>query len=175
MTEMTEILKEILDRFQHLSDYAETKLGVLIAFNSALIFGLLSIYRDQTAVVRYVILGIVILNSVSLFFAFSGIFAKRKNIHSSSDNNETKNFYYYKYVMQLNESTFLEEIKKDYALSSENDQMEKHISNQIVVLARNSDRKFRFFNLAMGFTIASIFSPIGLLIFHIYNNPDWLS
>lgn len=172
---MKETLKEILDRFQHLSDYAETKLGVLIAFNSALIFGLLSIYKDQSVSAKYVIIAVVIMNGISLFLAFSGVFAKRKNTHSSSDKLESKNYYYFKYVAQLNESTFLEQIKADYSLTSQNENVEKHLSNQIVVLARNADRKFRFFNIAIGFTIASLITPLGLLIFHIYNNPDWLS
>ena len=172
---MKETLKEILDRFQHLSDYAETKLGVLIAFNSALIFGLLSTYKDQSVSAKYVIIAVVIMNGISLFFAFSGVFAKRKNTHSSSDKFENKNYYYFKYVAQLNESTFLEQIKADYSMTSQNENIEKHLSNQIVVLARNADRKFRFFNIAIGFTIASLITPLGLLIFHIYNNPDWLS
>lgn len=172
---MKETLKEILDRFQHLSDYAETKLGILIAFNSALIFGLLSIFKDQSVGAKYVIAAFIILNGISLFFAFSGVFAKRKNTHSSSEKLENKNFYYFKYVAQLNEFTFLEQIKKDYSLTSQNENMEKDLSNQIVVLAKNADRKFKFFNIAIGFTIASLITPLGLLIFHIYNNPDWLS
>jgi hypothetical protein len=172
---MKETLKEILDRFQHLSDYAETKLGVLIAFNSALIFGLLSIYKDQSFSARYVIIIVAILNGISLFFAFSGVFAKRKNSHSSSHIFENKNFYYFKYVAQLNESTFLEQIKSDYSLTSQNENIEKHLSNQIVVLARNAERKFRLFNIAIWFTIASLITPLGLLIFQICNNSDWLS
>lgn len=170
---MNEILKDILARFQHLSDYAETKLGVLIALNSAIIFGLLSIYKDQSDYIQYGIICIVILNACSLFFAFSGVYAKRKNNHSSSENSELKNYFYYKYVAKLNESSFLEELKTDYNLTSENQQLEKDIANQIVVLAKNADRKFKFFNIALGFTISALITPLGLLAFHIYNNPNW--
>jgi hypothetical protein len=169
---MKDTLENLLSQYQHLSDYGEAKLGVLIGFNSALIFGLLAIYKDQNEIFKCLILVIISLNSLSLFFAFSGVFAKRKNNHSSSEKSESKNYYYYKYVAQLNESSFLESISKDYNLKSENIQFEKDLSNQIVVLAKNADRKFRFFNIAMNFTIASLITPLGLLIFHIYNNPD---
>ena len=169
---MKETLDNLLSRYQHLSDYGETKLGVLIAFNSALIFGLLAIFKDQNELIRYVIMALVLLNATSLFFAFSGVFAKRKNNHSSSELKESKNYYYYKYVAQLNESSLRENLAKDYKLESKNLQLEKDICNQIVVLARNADRKFKFFNIAMNFTIASLITPIGLLVFHIYNNPD---
>lgn len=170
---MKETLKDLLARYQHLSDYGETKLGVLIAFNSALIFGLLAISKDQNDCAKYAIIGAVIFNALSLFFAFSGVFAKRKNNHSSSNSQETKNYYFYKYVAQLNESTFRENLLKDYNLKSENLVLEQDISNQIVVLAQNANRKFRFFNIAMNFTIASLITPLGLLLFHIYNNSDW--
>jgi hypothetical protein len=170
---MKETLDNLLSRYQHLSDYAETKLGILIGFNSAIIFGLLAIFKNQNEIVKYAILGVVLLNSLSLFFAFSGVFAKRKNKHSSSKITESKNYYYYKYIAQLNESSFLENLTTDYKLESKNLQLEKDISNQIVVLAKNADRKFRFFNIAMSFTIASLITPLGLLVFHIYNNPNW--
>jgi hypothetical protein len=170
---MKETLETLLNRYQHLSDYAETKLGVLIAFNSALIFGLLSIFSDQTSLIKWGIIVTVILNAFSLFFSFSGIYSKTKNKHSSSDNSETKNYFYYKYVATLNESTFLDNLRNDYNLKSQNQQFENDLANQIVVLAKNADKKFTFFNIAIGFTIASLISPIGLLLFHIYNNPNW--
>jgi hypothetical protein len=62
---VNETLKDILARFQHLSDYGETKLGVLIALNSAIIFGLLSIFKDQSEFIQYVIICIVILNAAN--------------------------------------------------------------------------------------------------------------
>ena len=82
-------------------------------------------------------------------------------------------YFYYKYVATLNESTFLDNLRNDYNLTSQNQQFENDLANQIVVLAKNADRKFTFFNIAIGFTIASLISPIGLLLFHIYNNPNW--
>lgn len=170
---MKETLETLLNRYQHLSDYAETKLGVLIAFNSALIFGLLSIFKEQSEWIKYGILVVVILNALSLFFSFSGVYAKTKYKHSSSVNPETKNYFYYKYVANLNESAFLDDLKKDYNLTSVNIQFEKDLANQIVVLAKNTNRKFKFFNIGLGFTIASLITPLGLLIFHIYNNPNW--
>jgi hypothetical protein len=169
---MKETLETLLNRYQHLSDYAETKLGVLIAFNSALIFGLVSIYNNQNPIIQYVIMGIVLLNLISLFFGFSGVFAKTKNNHSGSSKSIEKNYFYHEYVAQLNESAFLENLKKDYNLESINLQIEKDFGNQIVVLAKNANRKFKYFNIAINFTLASILTPIGLLIFHIYNNPN---
>lgn len=170
---MKQTLETLLNRYQHLSDYAETKLGILIAFNSALIFGLLSIFNNQSDIIKWGIIVIVIFNILSLFFSFSGVYAKTKNNHFSSANSEEKNYFYYKYVANLNESTFLVDLKKDYNLVSVNIQLEKDLANQIVVLAKNTNRKFSFFNIALGLTIASLITPVGLLIFHIYNNPNW--
>lgn len=169
---MEETLLKLLDRFQHLSDYAETKLGALIVFNSALILGLFSIYKDQSSFNQYLILIVVILNTTSLFFAFCGIFPKSKNNHSSNDKSISKNYFYFKYVAQLNEHQLIENLRKDYELDSCNKQLEKDLGNQIVVLAKNSERKFNYFGIALKFTIAGIISPIGLLIFYIYNNPN---
>ncbi len=108
-----------------------------------------------------------------MFFAFGGVFAKRKNTYTDTHKSETKNYLYFKYVAQLNEKEFLENIKSDYNLKSTNKQIESDYANQIVVLAKNAERKFKYFNISVGFTIASLTTPLGLLAFHIYNNPNW--
>ena len=169
---MEDTLLKMLDRFQHLSDYAETKLGAIIAFNSAVILGFFSIYKYQSTPNQYLILAVVVLNITSLFFAFCGVFPKSKNNHSSSDKSISKNYFYFKYVAQLNEHQLIENLRKDYDLNNCNQQMEKDLGNQIVVLAKNSERKFNYFGIALKFTIAGLISPIGLLIFYIYNNPN---
>jgi hypothetical protein len=169
---MKETLLNLLDRYRHLSEYAETKLGILIAFNSAIIIGLSTICKDQEKSIQYLIILITVLNISSLIFAFSGVFAKSKNNHSSSKKTVSKNYFYYKYVAQLNEYELIENIRKDYELDECNKQMENDLGNQIVVLAKNADRKFNFFIIGLNFTIASLISPLGLLIIHIYNNPN---
>lgn len=169
---MQETLLNLLDRYQHLSDYAETKLGILIAFNSAIIIGLSTICKDQEKSIQYLIILIAVLNICSIIFAFSGVFSKLKNNYSSSAKIENKNYYYFKYVAQLNETEFIVNLKKDYNLDNYNEQFEKDLGNQIVVLAKNAERKFNFFNIGIYFTIASLITPFGLLIIHIYNNPN---
>lgn len=171
---MKEILTELLERYQHLSDYAETKLGVIVAFNTAIIIGVGSIIKDQEKFIKYYLIFAILMNCISIFFAFSGLIAKKRNSHSSTNKTETKNYYYYKYVAQLNEHQFLENISKDYNLNQSNSKQEQDLSNQIVVLARNAERKFYSFNIALKFTIVSLITPIGLLIFNIYKNPNWL-
>lgn len=173
LTLMKEVLENLLARYQHLSDYADTKLGIIIAFNSAVIFGLFTIMFDQYEWIQYYFIAVIILNIVSIFFAFSGLFAKTKNNHSFSKKTENRNYFYFKYVAQLNEHELLENLKKDYELISENFLLEKDLGNQIVVLAKNANRKFGYFNISLNFTIAAIITPIGLLIFHVYNNPNW--
>lgn len=171
---MKEILSELLGRYQHLSDYAETKLGVIIAFNTAFLIGIVSIMSDQEKLINYYLIFVMLMNCFSLFFAFAGLIAKKRNTHVSKNNSETKNYYYYKYVAQLHENEFLENISRDYNLIQSNSKLEQDLSNQIVVLARNAERKFYSFNIALKFTIVSLITPIGLLIFNIYKNPNWL-
>jgi hypothetical protein len=170
---MIEQLTKLLDRFQHMSDYAETKLGVLVAFNTGVIIGISAIIKDLDDYLQYALIGFAILHAVSLFFAFSGLFAKRNNKHKSSEKYDKKNFYYFAYVSGLTEHSLLDSLKEEYKLESDNEKIEKDLANQIVVLAKNANRKFNFFNLALNFTIAATLSPIGWLIFQLYNNPNW--
>ena len=169
---MKEILTELLERYQHLSDYAETKLGVIVAFNTAVILGICSIISDTDNFIKYYLIFVLVFNILSVFFAFSGLIAKKRNTHTSSDKYEQKNFYYYRYVAQLNESQLLNEIKNEYNLQNHNIKIEQDISNQIVVLAKNADRKFEAFNISLKLTLVSLISPIGLLVFNIYKNPN---
>jgi hypothetical protein len=170
---MKETLFNLLDRYQHLSDYAESKLGVLVAFNSAIIIGVLAIFNNQHLFIKYYFIFLILLNICSLYFGLSGIYAKQKNLHSSGKKLLSKNYFYYKYVASLNERELIENLRKDCELGPCNTQLENDLSNQIVVLANNADRKFKYFNIAIALTMTAIVTPIGLLIFIIYDNPNW--
>lgn len=165
-------LTKLMERFQHLSDYAETKLGVLIAFNTGVIVGITAIMKDLPFWLQCGLYGVILFLLLSLFFTFCGVFAKKNNNHTSSEDTTGKNYYFHGYVAKLNESAFLESFKRDYNLTSENAEQEKDIANQIVVLARNADRKFNYFNIALKLTICALLTPVGYLILHIYNNPN---
>lgn len=168
---LNDVLESLLDRYQGLSDYAETKVSVLIAFNAAIIVGVLSVIDNQTCIVLCVFYYVISFNLISLFFGFSAVYSKRSNKHASNENSEEKNYFYYKYVAGLNEATFLENLKKDYNLKGENHKYESDISNQIVVLASNANRKFKFFNWGISWTLSSFLSPLAVLIFFLYNKP----
>jgi hypothetical protein len=162
---MIVILEKLLDRFQHISDYAETKLAMIIAFNSAVIFGLLAIFSDQCKPIKIVIFIIVLLNISSVISAFLGLFAKISNHHVSSKKEALRNYYYFKYVAHLSEKELLDGIRENYDHKSENELMEQDLANQIIILAKIASKKFHYFNVAMYFTIAAITTPIGLGLF----------
>lgn len=174
---MKTILDDLLNRFQNQANYSESKIGVLIAFSSAIIIGVIAVIGsiEESTYSKYLVyysLAIIVLNMIALFFAFSGSYGKNDNYHSSKNTSEEENLYYFKYVSSLHPSQFLEKIRVNYNLTSSNSKLESDIANQIVVLARISERKSRFFNISVNFIVASLITPIGLLFFHLYNNPN---
>lgn len=174
---MKEVLNNLLERFQNQSNYSENKLGVIIAFSSAIIIGVIAVIGSvqESSYSKYLIyysLAIIVLNMFALFFAFSGSYGKTDNRHSSKKTNEEENLYYFRYVSSLHPSQLIEKIKTNYNLDSSNTNLESDIANQIVVLARNAERKSRFFNISVGFIVASLITPVGLIFFHLYNNPN---
>ena len=174
---MKEVLDDLLNRFQNQSNYSESKIGVIIAFSSAIIIGVIAVIGSiqESSYSKYLVyysLAIIILNMFALFFAFSGSYGKTDNKHSSKKTSEEENLYYFKYVSSLHPSQLIEKLKTNYSLSSSNSKLESDIANQIVVLARIAGRKSRFFNISVSFIVASLITPIGLLFFHLYNNPN---
>lgn len=174
---MKEVLDDLLNRFQSQSNYSESKLGVIIAFSSAIIIGVIAVIgstgeSEYSKYILYYYLAIIALNMFALFFAFSGSYGKIDNKHSSKQSNEDENLYYFKYVSSLHPSQLIEKIKVNYSLISTNPNLESDKANQIVVLARIAERKSRFFNLSVNFIVASLITPLGLLFFHLYNNPN---
>ena len=109
---------------------------------------------------------------LALFFAFCGMFAQTLSPYSTIAKDIPKNYFFYKYLAQLHPIELQENIQKDYNISSENPQLELDLCNQIVVLARVAQRKFYFFNRALQFVVASLFTPVGALIFYFWNRKE---
>lgn len=182
---MEDLLKYLLNRYQSLSNYAETKLSALILFNSSLLFAGTMIYINIHEKIGADLYVFIILTLITILFCFYGIYARTNNNLRSKQTNVEKNYFYYVYVKELSADDLLEGLINDCGLKlSENnnynpsptrrnyiDQIEKDCCNQIVTLANIMDRKFSAFNRSLYFTtgtlvltaikaIVLLFSPI---------------
>lgn len=177
---MQNIEEKLNSIYQHTNDmikFAEAKNAGLIAFNGAVIIGLATLIKDlycnlDYRYLVYYLVFVLTMNLVSIFISLASLTALliHKELEITFKPND--NLLFFGTISSLTAEVYLANFKSKYGLYSENEQFELDFSRQIVITSQIAMRKFRLFNLALTWTFAGILTPLSVIIFKLFFNPN---
>ena len=137
--------------------FAEAKNAGLIVLNLTAIIALLQLDSDNLLKffiwIKYYI---VALNFCSTFFCLVGIYAQLRTSERKPAFDGNENLLYFGDIALMTPKEMLQKTSKKYNCNSINLPFDEDLCRQIVIVSQIALRKFRIFNIAMYFTIASI-------------------
>jgi len=153
-------IKEIFQNVNEWLKFAEAKHAGIIALNSGLIFGILSIYKDYKIYVDwYFILATLIFIGISIILSLISFFPVTKNEVDKLTKLENPNVFFFGSLSKLRENDLKKEllnINPNYTF----DKFDNDLLNQIIVNANITSNKYRLFKYAVLMTTIGFGLPI---------------
>ena len=168
---MVNSLKDIFDNVNNWLKFAEAKNGVVIALNSALIFGVLKLNSTLTNanILRdYYISMVIFVLLISTIMALLSFVPRLKYpyIHFEKPNNND-NLLYFTDISKYTPVQYYEKIQTIYNMKSDKKDFETHYINQIIINSKITFIKLKQFEIAVWFTLSAFLTPLGGLILYI--------
>ena len=165
-------LQETFDRINDWLKFAETKNGVLLAFNCAVLVGLFqvlsSLNNPPILASAYLILSISMLGfGITLtLMSFLPRLTPPLGLKFPAVT-PNMNILFFGHICSLTENSYLDRFYSVYELERKYIEIEKIYANQIIINSKITFIKFCYFNLSVKFTISALITPLGTWI--IYN------
>ncbi|HLP50021.1 MAG TPA: Pycsar system effector family protein [Chitinophagales bacterium] len=170
---MEQKLKEIYQHCFDMLKLGESKNVTLMAFNGAIIIGMLKLAHDysENSIIYYLWCAIIGC-SISTLCCLISLVAQL--IHRQVDVKLAKsdNLLFFGSIAQLSPEDLLKKLSSRYGLKSENENYEKDLAKQIVITAQIAAKKYSIFNTAITWTFIGIATPFSFLLFKIFYNPN---
>ena len=155
--------------------FAEAKNAGLIALNVAIIIGIATIYSGGPPLWSFLwwaITYVIALNVLAAVIALSALGAQKLPRELDSTATPDDNYLFFGTVSHLSAEALLEGVKNKYTLASQAPALELDQARQAVIIAQIATRKFTRFNYALAFTMSSLVSPLGFLIYYFAFYPN---
>ena len=166
-------IREIYNSNNQLILFAEAKNIGLIAFNAVIIFGTLALLNKIfTGWLYYLAIYIVVMNLISVVISLTSLTAQRKPRNFTSSQPSADNLLFFGTAAFMTPDEYLRQLTERYHLKSENKLLEHDLARQVVTVSRIANRKFTRFNTALSFTLSSIITPVGFLIYYFAFYPN---
>lgn len=171
---MVNKLKEIYQHSFEMMKLAETKNVGLIAFNGAVIVGMIKMAKDfnENCFLLIYFSFVIIVCCVSIFISLTALVAQLKHKESDVLLTKSDNLMFFGTVAHLTPESLCDKLISRYNVKSENENYEKDIAKQAVIMSQIAVRKFKYFNIAILWTFAGIATPLSILFFKIFNDPN---
>ena len=172
---MEQKLKDILENMNSWLKFAENKNAAIIAFNSAVLFGIVSILIQVTViprVIRYYLCFAVLMLGFGIISSLLSFLPQLRLpwFFTRALADEKDNLLYFGHAARYTPDSYVKTFSK--VLKRKVDQttpLEKWYAEQIVMNSRIAMYKYRWFMVALWFTIAAFATPItpiiGLVIY----------
>lgn len=169
----TALLDKLYNHTFEMVKFGETKNTVLIAFNGAIIVGMTKLANDTpNCYVYYYALFVIAMCAISAFICFSALIAKIKHKNHEISLPKNDNLLYFATVAHMTHEELLDKLKSEYNCISENANVEKDLARQAVIVSQIAARKFKLFNVAIGFTFSGLLTPISIIIYKTFLDHD---
>ena len=168
MSDIREILKEVLFHCIDMQRLAETKNAGLLAFNGAIILSVSRYMLDTNLSVflRAYFGFITFCCVISIFLNIAAISARIKNKKLEPTLHKSENLLFFAEIANFLPEIYLDRINTEYFENREKiTPYYLDLAKQIVINARIALRKFELFNCAFKWSICAITTPIGVLAF----------
>ena len=170
---LSEKLYQLYLQTNELIKFAETKNAALIAFNGAVILGVLKLISDFKSA-HWFLFYLIFVLSMNLVSAFIMIVALAPQMISKELSNvvgKGTNLLYFGSIAKLNPDIYVELLKEKYAFQSENEAYERDLARELIIVCQIAVRKFKLFKLAMAWTFAGITTPVGIFVYAFFFDP----
>lgn len=167
----------LLDKlYNHAFDmvkFGEAKNTTLIAFNVVIIVGMTIIaITTSTSYVFYYAIFAILMSAISVLIGFSALIAKVKNKSHEIYLTKNDNPLFFATVAHMTDEELIERITSLYSCVSENENYEKDLAKQAIITSQIASRKFKLYNLAIGFTFSGIATPISIVLYKLFIDQD---
>lgn len=179
---MKETEEKLYRLYEHANDmikFAEAKNAGLIAFNGAVIIGVGTLVKDLTTnkdfiqyYIVYYLVFVILMNIFSIFISMSALTALLIHKETETKFKPNDNLQFFGTISSKTPQVFLEAFIQKYHLESANKEYELDMARQTVIVSQIAMRKFRAFNTALTWTFAGIATPLSVIIFKIFFNPN---
>ena len=172
MTTIT-MLEKLYNHAFDMVKFGETKNTVLIAFNGAIIVGMTKLANDtENCLVHYYAMFIVLMCAISVFICSSALIAKIKHQPHNISLPRNDNILFFATLAHMTHEELILKIKDQYGCTEENANHEKDLARQAIITSQIASRKFKLFNIAIGFTFCGIATPISIIIYKAFLDHD---
>lgn len=172
MTKST-LLDKLCQNAFDMVQFGESKNNTLIAFNTVIIVGMAVLSQvTSNCYICYYAYSSIFLSSISILIAFSAVVAKVKNKSHEIYLTKNDNPLFFATVAHMTDLELLEKISSLYGCTSDNENYELDLAKQAIITSQIASRKFKLYNLAIGFTLAGIATPVSILIYKLLIDRD---
>ncbi|MEN9684540.1 MAG: hypothetical protein RLZZ28_326 [Bacteroidota bacterium] len=170
-------ISSVLDKlYLHAFDmvkFGETKNTALIAFNGAIILGMAKLAADAGSIyVYYYALFAIAMCVVSIFICFSALIAKIKQKPNDFALPHNDNPLFFATVAHMTHEELIAKLTSYYGCVSESAGYETDLAKQAIITSQIASRKYKLFNIAIGFTFSGIATPVSILFYLLLLNRD---
>jgi hypothetical protein len=165
---LDDIYKDVIEWLK----FAEAKNGALLAFNGALLFGVIGLLSNKNKHIENLFplsFASILLIIISMIILLISFLPDLKAVKRIKNNHPTRltNYRYYKDIAALRPDAYLKSINFVYC-NTEISNLNKgdlDLANQIVILSIIAVRKYKFFTFALILTILAVIFPVISLFF----------
>ena len=155
--------------------FAEAKNAGLIALNIVIIIGILqsTITDSSYVLVKFSGIYAVLVNTLSVFFLLIAIYAQLREHSKPPVMDDSENLLYFGTIAKYTPEQLISNLTEKYGFISINQQFDIDLARQVIIISQITKRKFKLFNIAMVFTLASL--PPGIILYWVFEkwfNPN---
>lgn len=168
--------KELLEIHSNTKDwlkFAEAKNAMLIAFNTASIYGVAKLpFLNKTTGVNFLdgyfsfVIILLVLSTVTCLISF--VPRLKFTYLSVSNTDKEDNIFFFEHLGESTPEKILESLKAK-GVKDEFSEIDKDIAVQIHSIANVARKKYSLFTVAVWVTVSAYVSPLVALIFWLYN------
>jgi hypothetical protein len=146
--------------------FGEAKNTILIAFNGVIIVGMTKLVQDTSSIyIQCYLFYIISMCAMSIFICFAALIAKIRSSIGNISLHKTNNLLFFATLAHMSEEELLEKLKAQYQCETSNTNHEKDLARQVIIVSQIAARKFKLFNIAIGFTLSGLLTPLSLIVY----------
>jgi hypothetical protein len=153
--------------------FGESKNMSLVAFNGAVIIGFAQLLKGLNhECIRWYLYYAIGMCAISVFICLCSLVAKIKHTTNNVRMYQSDNLMFYATLACYEPDTLIAKLEHEYGCISSGTRQENDIARQVIITSQIANRKFKYFNTAIAFTISGLISPILWFIYKFFLNND---
>ena len=170
---IVQILDKMYEHSEEMLKLGEAKNTTLIAFNGAIIVGVIAVFKDiPDGFLKYYAMYGIFMCAISMFTCFASLVAKILHKPHKVSLRPSDNILFFGTIAKLSHGQLVDKLKAKYGVESINEAYEEDKARQIVIIAQIAARKFNLFNTAIAFMFSGLLSPLSYIAYLIFLDHD---